>query len=163
MSVMASTASVTLKPSSLCEARGGLDADAGGNANQYHLRDALLAQIRFEVGVRERAPGALGHQMIRRLLIQFGHEVRKAGGEVAGRTRTVPRGPGAPPATLTSTTGRPWRRNASIRPTERLHDLCGGMGGGQRDDALLQIDDDQCGLCVERGEGHDVFLEVTSR
>jgi hypothetical protein len=39
-----------------------------------------------------------------------------------------------------------------------LHDFLGRMSGGKREDAVLQIDDDQCGLRIERGDCHDGLL-----
>jgi hypothetical protein len=34
------------------------------------------------------------------------------------------------------------------------------VGGGEADDALLQVDDDERGFGVEGGDGHGVLLDV---
>jgi hypothetical protein len=38
------------------------------------------------------------------------------------------------------------------------HDVGSGMGGGQADDAVLQVNQDQRTDRVEQGERHDVFF-----
>ena len=74
------------------------------------------------------------------LPVQFGDEIGPIGGEVAASRRAASVRPGALPATLTSTTGRPWRRNASASAA-LLHDFIGRVRGGKSDDAFLQVDD----------------------
>ncbi len=100
--------------------------------------------------------------MIRRLLIQFGNEVRKAGGEVTRRARLF-RAAGCAARHIDEHHGQTVTAKCIGQTGGALDDFAGGVGGGQRDDTLLQIDDDQCGLCVEGSESHGVFLGVRSR
>jgi hypothetical protein len=39
-----------------------------------------------------------------------------------------------------------------------FHDFFHRMHGREQDDAFLKIDDNECGLLVEGGHGHGIFL-----
>ena len=135
-------------------ARGRLDAGAGGDAGDHHLGDALRLSNGFEIGAGERAPGPLGHHDVAGLLVQFGDEVGPAGRTRSRMRRGCSVRPGAPPATLTSTTGRSRSRKASASARARSTTSPIGWTAGKADDALLQVDDDQGGFRVERGQCH---------
>src|SRR4030088_1230639 len=58
-----------------------------------------------------------------------------------------------------------WQMMTAKRFSQRcgvFHHLADGMHGGVRQDAFLQIDDDQGGLRVERGHWHAVLPFVKS-
>jgi len=134
-------------------ASGRLHAEAGGDAGEHHLGDAKSSQPRLEVGVGEGAPRLLGHQQVTRLRVQLGREI----------------GPIRRQAFEAVALFGPARRDASDidqhhRQASALErggqsrgggqDAGDGMGGGEADDALLQVDDDERGLRVEGGDGH---------
>ena len=66
--------------------------------------------------------------------------------------------PGAAPATLTSTTGKPCLRNAAANLLAVLDHLVGRVCGRQTDDALLQIDRDESGFGIKGGDRHGFLL-----
>ncbi len=50
----------------------------------------------------------------------------------------------------------PWLRKASARSTARTTTSGPAQGGdGEADDEILQVDEDACGRCVDRGDGHE--------
>lgn len=158
-SVMASVARVTLKPCSCAWRAVELDADAGGDAGDGDLGDAEFFQVRSQPGVGEGAPGSLGERVIMRLGVQLRDEIGPAGGKFADADPLL--------RAARRAAGDIDEDDREVVAAERIgegggarHDRVGRVRGGQCYDALLQIDEDEGGFRVERGDGHGEFLAV---
>ncbi len=75
MSVMASTANVTLKPSSKADRAVELHADARGDPAEDDLCYSPLVEIFAEIGAGEGSPGPLGDDVVFWLLVQFRSQI----------------------------------------------------------------------------------------
>jgi len=92
-------------------ARRRFHTDARRDARQDDLGRAALAQVIVQGGAKERAPSLFGDDVIVGAPLQFGtSSAQSAGRENLGLPESVR--PGAPPVTLTRTTGRPCSRKA---------------------------------------------------
>ncbi len=139
----------------LREAGCGFDAGAGRDTADNDLRHAILLEPGIEIGVCEGAPSAFGNDMIGSLLPEFGDEFE----EFRRKARRHAR--------LLVAAGRHARNvYQHYRPivfAERvkqsdgiLHYAGNRVGAHARKNALLQIDDDQCGSGIECRNGHEV-------
>ncbi len=144
ISVMASMASVTLKPNS-CAWR---DVDSTpmlvATPAMTTCVTPSVSEVRFEVRARKCAPGPLRHRVVFRLPVQLRHKLGPIGWKLAKVARLL---------------GPAWRASGDIDEDHRqtkaakgvreragvLHHLAHRMGGGTPRDTFLQIDDDEGG------------------
>ena len=133
--------------------RGRFDARAAGDAEDDDLSDVPRLQIVVEIRIHEGAPGALRNPMIARLRIQLGHEIGPSRRKIRDAARLL---------------GAARREAVNIDQHDRkalgaeslgqgagaLQDFSDRMHCRQRDDAFLQIDDDERGFRIESGDGH---------
>lgn len=142
-------------------AGAGLDADAGGDAGQHDLGDPAAAQLQVEVGAVEGAPVPLGDGDVLVVPGQFVDDDVPALREAAGAAGSVVAA--AYGVRSVGGGGDPYEDDREALCAEGvreqhgpLHDLGGGVGGEARvsDDAVLQVDDDEGGVRVERGDCH---------
>lgn len=113
----------------MSRARGGLDADTGRDTGQHDLGHPAVAQVGVEGGLVERAPPLLRDPIVIGLCAELVGEIGPVrGGVTGGRLASV--SPGAPPATVTSTTGKPRRRQAVARRAARCTISATGCAAG---------------------------------
>lgn len=134
-------------------AGSGFDAHAGGDADDHHLGDALALQPGFEIGLDESACRALRHRVVPRVWLQIGDEIRPTGGKFPDAGRLV-RPAGRHPGDIDEHDRQAMGAKCLGQGCCPFQHIFNGMGRRQRDDAFLQVDDDQRRLMVERGDCH---------
>ncbi len=138
------------------EARGRFDADRGSDAAEHDLGHALALQPGFEVGVGEGAPGLLGHQVVGRLLLQFGDQVGEVRRKFAAHLMLGAAGRAAGDIDQAD---RQIAFTEGIEKGNGIRDNAGhGFGRGEGLDTFLQVDDDEGGLRIEGSDGHVELL-----
>ncbi len=132
----------------------GLDAGSRRNARDHHLGDVPRFQQGFEIRAGEGAPGPLRHHDVPGLLVQLRNEVGPSFRTGARLTRLFR--PAWRTAGDVDEHHRPVALAESVgeRPSP-LDDVADRVDGGKTDDALLQVDDDQGRIRIERGQRHE--------
>ena len=122
-------------------ARGGFDADGGGDSGDENLSDIATAEIIVEVRAGEGAGALFGDEMVGRFYIEFGDEIGPVGWKGHFRTDGVGAAGGGR-SYVDEHDGQVSKAECTGELGGVVDDFLHGVSAGNCDDSFLQVDDD---------------------